>query len=72
MTNPSQFSWQHATFLDKITTAFEVLRDAGYFTAQNFRCCTSCGLRAIPNKYDKYVFYHEQDHQHMVEGSDRL
>ena len=40
----SQFSWQYATFLDKITTAFEALRDAGYFTAQNFRCCTSCAL----------------------------
>ena len=72
MTTLSQFSWQHATFLDKVTSAFEVLRNAEYFAAQNFRCCTSCGLRAIPPQYHKYVFYHEQDHQHMVEGADRL
>ena len=74
MTMPTDdFSWRRADFLNKITEAFETLRDKGYFTAQNFRCCTSCGLRAIPDKYERrYVFYHEQDHQHMVEGSDRL
>jgi uncharacterized protein YyaL (SSP411 family) len=47
---------------DQITRAFKILRKHGYFAAQDWACCQSCGQDEIPdNKKDKYVFYHGQD-----------
>jgi hypothetical protein len=46
----------------KINKAFRELRKIGYFARQNFWCCQSCALYAIPeDKSEKYVFYHKQN-----------
>jgi hypothetical protein len=44
-----------------LTKAFCELRKRGYFARQNWMCCQSCGWAAIPDGYDKAVFYHAQD-----------
>lgn len=53
-----------------IEPAFKALRKLGYFAAQDFYCCQSCGWAAIPEGQDeKAVFYHEQDAEHLKRGS---
>lgn len=50
------------TTKQQVNNGFRLLRKAGYFAKQNFWCCRSCGLSAIPeDKSEKYVFYHNQD-----------
>lgn len=49
------------TTRELVTQAFKKLRKAGYFAKQNFWCCMSCGLSAIPEDAEKFVFYHNQD-----------
>ena len=44
-----------------ISKAFRELRRKGYFAKQNFWCCQTCALEAIPNNTPKYVYYHKQD-----------
>lgn len=48
-------------FREKLTEGFSVLRRHGYFARQNWKCCNTCGLYAIPEgKDEKFVFYHAQ------------
>jgi len=52
-----------------LNNAFSQLRKHGYFAEQNFACCQSCGLSAVPDKNaDKYVFYHDQDNDSIENG----
>ena len=52
----------------KLTTAFRRLRKLGYFAKQNWKCCQGCGCAAIPkDRSEKYVFYHSQDKEQLVE-----
>jgi len=39
----------------------------GYFAQQNWKCCTTCGTAAVPDKYENYVFYHAQDAQRLYQ-----
>jgi hypothetical protein len=54
-------------FKRKLTAGFHHLRfDHGYFAAQCFQCCQTCGCAAVPDKYaERYVFYHEQDAERL-------
>lgn len=49
----------------KLNIAFRKLRKEGYYAKQNFWCCQSCGLAAIPEDKDSYVFYHSQDFEDL-------
>ena len=52
----------------ELNTAFRALRKQGYFARQNFWCCTSCGLYAVPeDKAETFVFYHRQDADRLAE-----
>lgn len=54
---------------NNLTQAFKALRKHGYFARQNFLCCQSCAWAAIPEgKFEKVVFYHNQDNQQKVKG----
>jgi hypothetical protein len=51
-----------------VHAAFMELRAKGYFTAENFLCCQSCGRRAAEEQNaDRFVFYHGQDHDDLLE-----
>lgn len=53
----------------KLNVAFRNLRKAGYFAKQNFWCCQSCGCSAVPDSHEnKYVFYHRQDNDCLVDS----
>ena len=50
------------THQDKITDAFYVLENLGYFVAQDFWCCQNCAWNALTDEQAlKAVFYHRQD-----------
>jgi hypothetical protein len=51
----------HMSTSKKLTAAFRNLRRDGYFARQNWMCCQNCGVHAVPEKYENYVFYHCQD-----------
>lgn len=53
-------------FKRKLTAGFEQLRRHDYFARECFCCCQSCGCATVPDRYaDRYVFYHEQDAEHL-------
>jgi hypothetical protein len=51
-----------------LKSAFDVLSDAGYFTAMGFLCCQTCAWHAVPeDEADKAVFFHAQDADDLIE-----
>jgi hypothetical protein len=51
-----------------LRSAFEELRELGYFAKMNWQCCTTCGWAAVPdNRADKVVFFHGQDADNLVD-----
>lgn len=52
----------------RLSEAFRVLRAKGYFAKKNWKCCQSCGCAAMPQGTEKYVFYHAQDRQNLMDG----
>ncbi|MCI4663610.1 MAG: hypothetical protein MRY74_02705 [Neomegalonema sp.] len=44
-----------------LTWAFEILRSEGWAAEENWQCCMTCGLTALPDDVEDYVFYHSQD-----------
>jgi hypothetical protein len=48
-----------------LTKAFSKLRSAGFRAHQNWQCCQSCGLDALPKGTTDYVFYHSQDRENL-------
>lgn len=45
-----------------LQAAFRDLQDRGYFAQQVWRCCNTCGVAAIPERFaEKFIFYHEQE-----------
>lgn len=45
-----------------LNAAFRNLRQLGYFARQNFWCCQTCAVSAVPDESDeRYVVYHGQD-----------
>jgi hypothetical protein len=49
-----------------IIKAFERLREDGYFAEPDWRCCQTCGVAAVPDeKWDRYVFFHDQDADYL-------
>jgi hypothetical protein len=54
-------------FKTSLNAGFAELRKRGYFAKQNWQCCQSCGVHAIPDDVTDYVFYHEQDKLGMAE-----
>jgi len=66
-------SWTDVSTNDRIDAAFEELTRAGFFAAQNFTCCSSCGhAEAYGSMAESgargYVFYHQQDTERGVQG----
>ena len=53
----------------KIERAFEVLRKEGFVAEQNWKCCQGCGMAALPKGTEKYVFYHAQDEENLMDNS---
>lgn len=61
---------------DAIKAAYRVLRKQGFYCRSNFWCCQGCACSAIsirseergedPEK-QKYVFYHQQDNENLLE-----
>ncbi len=49
------------TNLKKINKAFKELTELGFYAKQNFWCCSTCALHAIPDNTENYIFYHQQD-----------
>ena len=47
--------------MKKLNSAFKELRELGFFAKQNFWCCSTCAVNAIPDNTENYVFYHQQD-----------
>jgi Domain of unknown function (DUF6891) len=60
-------------FKDKLTAGFNDLRwGRGYFAAQCFQCCQTCGVHSVPDQYaDRYAFYHEQDARKLDHASEQ-
>jgi hypothetical protein len=52
---------------EQINAGFRNLRKAGYFAKQNWWCCQSCGVAAIPETENKDVSYHAQDAERLRE-----
>lgn len=50
----------------KLNKLFRAFRKAGYLAKQNFWCCQTCALSAIPDDVNKYVYYHRQDADAIV------
>jgi len=48
-------------FRARLNSAFRDLRKSGFVARQNFTCCQSCGLAALPKGTENYAFYHRQD-----------
>src|SRR6478609_414586 len=44
-----------SNFKTALTAGFQTLRARGYFAEQNWQCCQSCGVAAIPDEYTDYV-----------------
>lgn len=53
---------------EKLTKAFKELRKLGFFARQNFWCCMTCGCEGVPDDAEKYVFYHNQDKEHLLDS----
>jgi hypothetical protein len=54
-----------------LSDAFALLRKRGYFAAENFLCCQSCGWDALSEEQARFaVFYHKQDAERLKEGGD--
>ncbi|GAA3388618.1 DUF6891 domain-containing protein [Cryptosporangium minutisporangium] len=70
----AQATWPERTDNDRLTEAFRALDAAGIVARQDFACCQNCGLAEIggtvpdPTAARGYVFYHQQDAEHAVEG----
>lgn len=45
----------------KLTDAFRNLRRDGFVAKRNWMCCQNCGVHALPEDTQDYVFYHCQD-----------
>ncbi len=45
----------------KLTQVFRNLRKDGYFARWNWTCCQNCGVHALPEGCEEYVFFHCQD-----------
>jgi uncharacterized protein DUF6891 len=51
-----------------LQAGFRLLEQQGYFAQQIWKCCTTCGVAAVPDHFaEKYVFYHEQDATRLCE-----
>lgn len=53
-----------------ITRVFRELRkkkNGEFFARQNYYCCSSCAVSAIPDELDNWVFYHMQDRDDLIE-----
>jgi hypothetical protein len=55
-----------------LQAAFRDLQNAGYFAQQIWQCCTTCGVAAVPKRYEKFIFYHEQDAVRLCEKDEVL
>jgi hypothetical protein len=72
----TQKAWTHETDCDRLDEAFAELDRNGIIARQNFTCCQTCGHSEIGSEIDDtmehrpvsgYVFYHEQDTEHVAE-----
>ena len=53
----------------KLTKAFARLRRDGYFARKKWMCCQNCGVHAVPEQYENFVFYHVQDDDNLKESN---
>lgn len=60
--------------LKPVYDAFEDLMENHGFDAEgNFMCCQSCGIAAMGRlNSGRYVFWHAQDHDALMEGGAKL
>ena len=54
-------------FQEKIDNFFNEMQAKGYVAKQDFKCCNKCAWTAL-EKYDKFIFYHEQDTESIERG----
>jgi hypothetical protein len=59
-------------FRNKINLLFKQLRKLNIVCRKNYLCCASCGHASMEQQFpaDEYVFYHNQEHDHLKEGRD--
>ena len=50
-----------------LQAGFRELEQRGYFAQQIWKCCNTCGVAAVPERFDKWVFYHEQEAVRLCE-----
>lgn len=71
--------WPAVTDCDRLDAAFAALEAGGVVARQNFTCCQTCGHAGIQDEMADaarthdvhgYVFFHEQDTESAVAGSD--
>jgi hypothetical protein len=53
----------------RLLAAFDQLREDGYFAEPDWQCCQSCGLAALPDDADEYIFFHDQDADDLRRGN---
>lgn len=68
-----QESWPQITDVDRVEAALDRLAAKGLTTEAYFACCLRCGVGEIRDAAaptDRgYVFFHEQDAEHAVDGT---
>jgi len=53
----------------RLNIFYNVCRTLGIKTKRNYTCCPSCGHAELQEETDgDYVFYHNQEHQSLMEG----
>ncbi|MBL8546833.1 MAG: hypothetical protein JNL81_10230 [Hyphomonadaceae bacterium] len=70
--------WKERTDCDRLDAAFAELDATGIAARQDFLCCQTCGVAAMPEEFERmkqagqeprgYIFYHGQDTERGVEG----
>ncbi|HZE41516.1 MAG TPA: hypothetical protein VE172_22175 [Stackebrandtia sp.] len=68
-----QRSWPEVTDADRVNEVFDQLCHNGITAKTNFTCCMSCGTAEIRGEAIEgdrgYVFFHQQDAEHAIDGS---
>jgi hypothetical protein len=66
-----QEAWQDEGDFGRVTSAFAELEAAGIVARMNFACCSNCGHSEIRDEARGteigYVFFHQQDAEHLAD-----
>ena len=66
-----QEAWHDEGDFGRLSAAFAELESAGFVARMNFACCSTCGHTEIRDEAGAseigYVFFHQQDAEHLAE-----